>query len=93
MADFLPAEREGLFEYNLTPVIHSLEDVAEWNRYVFRARRQRAYHLKIDSGMGRLGTLASASRILDAVTSAHQRAPRRSHDPLRFLGRLRQLAN
>src|SRR5438270_4306988 len=32
MADFLPAEREGLLDYNLTPVIHCLEDIAEWNR-------------------------------------------------------------
>src|SRR4051794_286114 len=26
MADFLPAERRALFEYQLTPVIHSLDD-------------------------------------------------------------------
>src|SRR5215472_12403850 len=25
MADFLPAERQGLLDYNLTPVIHSLD--------------------------------------------------------------------
>ena len=70
MADFLPTEREGLFEYNLTPVIHSLEDVAEWNRLCSERGVNAAYHLKIDSGMGRLGTLASASKICDAVTSA-----------------------
>jgi len=70
MADFLPAERDGLFEYNLTPVIHSLEDVAEWNRLCSDRNIHAPYHLKIDSGMGRLGTLASASKICDAVTSA-----------------------
>ena len=32
MADFLPAERAGLLDYNLTPVIHSLADIAEWDR-------------------------------------------------------------
>src|SRR5581483_3833206 len=32
MADFLPAERGALLDYNLTPVIHSLEDIAEWDR-------------------------------------------------------------
>ena len=32
MADFLSAERAGLLDYNLTPVIHSLADIAEWDR-------------------------------------------------------------
>jgi alanine racemase len=70
MADFLPGERDGLFEYNLTPVIHSLEDVAEWNRMCSARGVNAPYHLKIDSGMGRLGTLASVSKIFDAVTAA-----------------------
>ena len=30
MADFLPDERAGLLDYELTPVIHSLEDLPEW---------------------------------------------------------------
>src|ERR1035438_1020387 len=32
MADFLPDERAGLLDYSLTPVIHSLPDIAEWDR-------------------------------------------------------------
>jgi alanine racemase len=70
MADFLPSEREALFEYNLTPVIHSLDDVGEWNRMCAARGVNAAYHLKIDSGMGRLGTLAAAAQIYEAVTSA-----------------------
>ena len=70
MADFLPAERAGLFDYNLTPVIHSLEDVAEWDRMCAARGVRASYHLKIDSGMGRLGTRAPADQILDAVASA-----------------------
>ncbi len=70
MADFLPAERAGLFDYNLTPVIHSLEDVAEWDRLCGARGVSAAYHLKIDSGMGRLGTRAPATEILDAISSA-----------------------
>src|ERR1700693_5436630 len=31
MADFLPAERQGLLDYNLTPVIHSLDDIQHWD--------------------------------------------------------------
>ena len=70
MADFLPAERTGLFDYNLTPVIHSLPDVREWDRQCALRGVDGAYHLKIDSGMGRLGTRASASEIREAVCGA-----------------------
>jgi alanine racemase len=71
MADFLAAERAGLLEYNLTPVIHSLPDIAEWDRLAAAAGGERRdYHLKIDSGMGRLGTRASASEILEAIGRA-----------------------
>jgi alanine racemase len=70
MADFLPPEREALFEYNLTPVIHSLEDVGEWNKMCAARGVSSPYHLKIDTGMGRLGTLASAAQIFEAVSAA-----------------------
>jgi alanine racemase len=70
MADFLPAERAGLLEYNLTPVIHSLSDIADWDRMAAGRVAKAGYHLKIDSGMGRLGTRASAAEILEAVSAA-----------------------
>lgn len=72
MADFLPAERAGLFDYNLTPVIHSLEDVHEWDRLCEARGVQAPYHLKVDSGMGRLGTLAPAAEILATVGSTRR---------------------
>src|SRR5579871_3420414 len=61
MADFLPEERAALAEFNLTPVIHTLEDLAD---------AKVPYHLKIDSGMGRLGTRAEPDEILRHVRSA-----------------------
>jgi alanine racemase len=70
MADFLPAERRGLLEHNLTPVIHSLPDIAEWDRIAAEHGSLAQYHLKIDSGMGRLGTLAPAREILEAIAAA-----------------------
>jgi alanine racemase len=71
MADFLSAERAGLLDYNLTPVIHSLADIAEWDRLAAGSGGEpRDYHLKIDSGMGRLGTRASAAEILEAIGAA-----------------------
>jgi len=70
MADFLPGERAGLLDYNLTPVIHSLADIREWDRMAAARGSSAAYHLKIDSGMGRLGTRAPASEILEAIRAA-----------------------
>jgi alanine racemase len=69
-ADFLPAERAGLLEYNLTPVIHSIEDIREWDALLASRPEAAAYHLKIDSGMGRLGTRDAASMIAKAVQGA-----------------------
>ena len=60
MADFLPSERDALKEFGLTPVVHSLEDVA---------LAEVPYHLKIDSGMGRLGTRAAPEDIVRAVSA------------------------
>jgi alanine racemase len=67
MADFLPGERQSLLDFNLTPVIHALEDIAEWDRLAAGKGVTAPYHLKIDSGMGRLGTRAPAAAILEAV--------------------------
>lgn len=70
MADFLPAERQGLLDYRLTPVIHCLEDIAAWDEMAARHDTPAAYHLKIDSGMGRLGTREPAANIAAVVHAA-----------------------
>lgn len=70
MADFLPQEREALLECDLTPVLHSLDHIPEWDRLVGIRGKTAAYHLKIDSGMGRLGTRATAGEIRRVVASA-----------------------
>jgi alanine racemase len=68
MADFLPGEREALLDYGLTPVIHTLDDVAAWEALAeARGVERAAYHLKIDSGMGRLGTRAGAEEIAAVI--------------------------
>ena len=61
MADFLPEERAALEEFRLTPVVHSLDDVAHV---------RVPYHLKIDSGMGRLGTRAEPAEIVRRVRTS-----------------------
>src|SRR3982751_6653126 len=55
MADFLPFTREAMLEHELTPVIHSLEDLAELDRLAIQRGPKIRYHLKLDTGMGRLG--------------------------------------
>jgi alanine racemase len=62
MADFLPEERGAMPKFDLTPVIHSLDDIEH---------ATVPYHLKIDSGMGRLGTRAEPAEIVRRVAAAH----------------------
>jgi alanine racemase len=70
MADFLPFERMALAEHSLTPVIHDLAGIAEWESIANRisnGSHRLPFHLKIDTGMGRLGTRASAGEIIEIL--------------------------
>src|SRR5581483_10900238 len=69
MAGFLRYEGEALVEYDLTPAVHSLEDVMEMERLAQSSGKPLRYHLKIDTGMSRLGTCASAREIAAALES------------------------
>lgn len=70
MADFLPFTREALLASRLTPVIHNLPDLQAWNSFAAQREQASAYHLKIDTGMGRLGVRASAEEIAAAILAA-----------------------
>lgn len=70
MAGLLPAEWEVAAARDLTPVIHSLGDLQVLERIALRAGRKIPYHLKIDTGLGRLGTCANAGEILRAISAA-----------------------
>ena len=70
MADFLPFTREALLAHDLTPVIHSLADLAELDRLAARLSRTVRCHLKIDTGMGRLGTREDPAAIAAAIQGA-----------------------
>lgn len=70
MADFLPFERPALAEHHLTPVIHDIGDIAAWAAIAQRFGRTLPFHLKVDSGMGRLGTRAGAAPIANALETA-----------------------
>lgn len=70
MADFLPFTREAMLAYDLTPVIHSLDDVAELNRLARARETSYKFHLKVDTGMGRLGIRPEAQAIVSALAAA-----------------------
>jgi alanine racemase len=70
MADFLPFTREAMLAHGLTPVIHSLEDIAELNRLATARGERCRYHLKIDSGMSRLGVRSAAAAIAEEILAA-----------------------
>ena len=64
MGGFLPFEAEALVEYDLTPAVHSLDQMRQVDALARTSGKPLRYHLKIDSGMGRLGTRAAAADIL-----------------------------
>lgn len=70
MSDFIPGDRAALIDYDLTPALHSLDAVIEWDRLAQKAGAPLSYHLKIDSGFGRLGTRAAAAEIAQVIQAA-----------------------
>lgn len=70
MSGFLPYESEGLVEHDLTPVLNSLEQIREVERLGRSSGKPIRYHLKVDSGMRRLGTLATVQEILTVIHDA-----------------------
>jgi alanine racemase len=70
MADFLPFTREAMLAYELTPVLHSLDEIAELNRLAAARSVRYRCHLKVDSGMGRLGVAPDIESIFGALKDA-----------------------
>jgi alanine racemase len=57
LTSFVAGEEKHLLKHNLTPVIHRCEQLADLSRAAarFAKRKTIPFHLKIDSGMNRLG--------------------------------------
>jgi alanine racemase len=70
MADFLHDERDAIVDYNLTPVLHSIQHIRDLDNLAAKAQRCLSYHLKVDTGLSRLGVQASCEEILSAVQSS-----------------------
>jgi alanine racemase len=67
MGGFLPYEAEAVAEHSLTPAVHSLDQIRQMDQIARTVGKPLPYHLKIDSGMGRLGTRAAAEEILSVL--------------------------
>ena len=63
LCGLLGFEREAAITHSLTPVVHSLPELREWDRQAV------SVHLKIDTGMSRLGATASPAEVVEAVRS------------------------
>ena len=64
LTSFWPGEEERLLQYELTPVIHRCEQLQQLDRAAARkagkkSRKRVSFHLKMDTGMNRLGIAAS----------------------------------
>jgi alanine racemase len=66
MGGVLPAQRQALLDAHLTPVVHSLEELREWDAI----GRILNAHLKIDTGMARLGMREAPEAIVAAIAAA-----------------------
>jgi alanine racemase len=71
MGGFLPYEGDAVVEFDLTPAVHSLAQIRDVDRLAAASGTPIRYHLKIDSGMGRLGTRSSAAEILATLADTH----------------------
>lgn len=57
LAGAYPEQIVEMLEHRLTPVVHDLETLERLEKLARERDRQLAFHLKIDTGMGRLGFL------------------------------------
>ncbi len=67
MADSLPYSYPALVGHSLTPAVHSLDDLRALDALAASRNTKLRVHLKLDTGMGRLGTTAAPADIAAAV--------------------------
>jgi alanine racemase len=68
MGGFLDLEMDAFFEHNLTPAVHSIESLLALEQRAAALGRPLAVHIKLDSGMGRLGSREPAAILAQACS-------------------------
>lgn len=67
----LPEEDDLLFDYDLTPTVSSSDELDRYRRAAERHQRALLIHVKVDTGMGRLGVWHHSARdLLEAAVAA-----------------------
>lgn len=67
LGGILDFEAESVFANRLTPVIHDLSRLADFNRQAADRNLVWPFHFKIDTGMGRMGSKAPAEEIARGI--------------------------
>lgn len=67
MGGFFPCEREALATHRLTPLVHSMAQLRDYDRFAGERGAALPVHLDVDSGMGRLGTSESAEAVAEGI--------------------------
>jgi alanine racemase len=63
-----PSEDPVLWEYDVIPTLSSMDELKRWKLWARRLKRPLSVHLKVDTGMGRLGVwYEEAIHLLNAV--------------------------
>ncbi|OGP08745.1 MAG: alanine racemase [Deltaproteobacteria bacterium GWA2_45_12] len=61
----LLSKKLAVFEaYKLTPILHHPDEVARWGKFVLKRSKKIPVHIKMDTGMGRLGLLPEDTKHL-----------------------------
>lgn len=69
LGGFWEGQAESIIAHRLTPVVFRLDDLAALNREAHRTGHDFDYHLKVDTGLGRLGVQCSELEgFLDGVS-------------------------
>lgn len=67
MGGFAPFEVDAFFEHRLTPAVHSIAGLLELEARAAALGQRLAVHVKLDTGMGRLGTREPAAAVAGAA--------------------------
>lgn len=60
LGGFSPGQETAILNHDLTPVVFRLDQAASLNQYAARQNSKAAIHVKIDTGMGRIGVRPEA---------------------------------
>ncbi len=71
MAGLLPDDFRTAVDLGLTPVAHSTSDILRFEEAAVAAERKARFHLKFDTGMGRLGTRETPVEVAGVLKTLH----------------------